>query len=82
MYDYYSYDGRKWKPPDISSINNILANSPGGIWKPPDSNFDNIAASMLTLIEVSTLEGWIDVMFDAMDISEKDKVPITNASWS
>merc|ERR1719181_753878 len=37
-----------------------------GVWKRREDcrlNFDNVAAGMLTLFVVSTLEGWVDVMY-------------------
>jgi hypothetical protein len=34
----------------------------GGEWVNKDSNFDNVANSMITLFEMATTEGWIDVM--------------------
>lgn len=42
----------------------------GGIWY----NFDHIGIAMVTLFEVASLEGWLDVMYAAMDIRELDVV--------
>jgi hypothetical protein len=40
----------------------------GGYWIPSLSqSFDNIFTSMLTLFEISTTEGWVDVMYSACD---------------
>merc|ERR1719265_2707955 len=40
----------------------------GGFWLPSLSqSFDNILSSMLTLFEISTTEGWVDVMYSACD---------------
>ena len=38
----------------------------GGQWY----NFDHIVIAMVTLFEVASLEGWLDVMYAAMDIVE------------
>ena len=44
------------------------------IWgNPPQGNFDDVLAGMLTLFEVSTLEGWLDVMYSCMDAGGLDK---------
>ena len=52
-------------------------------WVVPPNNYDNIFASMLTFFEISTLEMWPDIMFNAFDqapevdgIMEKDANPI------
>jgi hypothetical protein len=40
----------------------------GGQWMPSLSqSFDNIFESMMTLFEISTTEGWVDVMYAASD---------------
>ena len=36
-------------------------------WSNPPQHFDHAGAAMLTLFEVSTLEGWITIMHHAMD---------------
>lgn len=35
--------------------------------KPLYNNFDNIGTSILTLVEIVTLEGWLDVMYNGVD---------------
>jgi len=41
----------------------------GGSWgEMLSQNFNNVANSMLTLLEISTTEGWVDVMYAACDI--------------
>ena len=47
----------------------------GGEWKRWDSNFDDIGQSMLTLFIVASLEGWPDIMYQAIDITKKDNGP-------
>merc|ERR1719162_2591709 len=40
----------------------------GGFWIASLSqSFDNIAVAMQTLFEISTTEGWVDVMYSAVD---------------
>lgn len=48
----------------------------GGRWY----NFDNVGLSMVTLFEVASLEGWVDVMNGAMDATERDQKPEENVS--
>lgn len=39
----------------------------GGLWVNFNQNFDSIGTAFLTLIEIATTEGWVDVMYMAMD---------------
>ena len=39
----------------------------GGAWMLYDHNFDNVFAAMKTLFIVSSLEGWPDIMLQAVD---------------
>lgn len=41
-------------------------------WKASDANFDNVLEAMMTLFIVSSLEGWPDIMYKAVDASEID----------
>jgi hypothetical protein len=46
-----------------------LCHEQKGQWVPMlAQNFDNVANAMLTLLEISTTEGWVDVMYAACDI--------------
>lgn len=45
-----------------------------GTWRNARPNFDNLGVSMLTLFEVSTLEGWVDIMHSCMDATNFDQV--------
>lgn len=48
----------------------------GGGWEPVLSqDFDNVWHSMLTLIEISTTEGWVDTMYAACDTTELGGIP-------
>lgn len=40
-----------------------------------DSHFDDVGASMITLFNIMTTEGWIDVMWSAVDQSKIEHVP-------
>jgi len=41
----------------------------GGEWMKWDQNFDNVGNGMITLFVVSSLEGWPDIMFQALDVA-------------
>jgi len=47
----------------------------GGHWIRQNRNFDSVRFAMMTLFEISTTEGWIDVMHSAADARGVDKVP-------
>lgn len=38
-----------------------------GLWFVPVENFDRTTTGMLTLLEMMTTEGWIDVMHQGLD---------------
>ena len=52
----------------------------GGEWKKFDSNFDDIGGSMTTLFIVASLEGWPDIMYQAIDVTKTDNGPKKEAS--
>eukprot|EP01062_Namystynia_karyoxenos_P002769 TRINITY_DN1097_c0_g2_i1.p1 TRINITY_DN1097_c0_g2~~TRINITY_DN1097_c0_g2_i1.p1 ORF type:complete len:2446 (+),score=704.96 TRINITY_DN1097_c0_g2_i1:141-7478(+) len=47
-------------------------------WKNYHSHFDHVGASLLTLFEVTTLEGWVTVMYLGMDGVDHDRAPVKN----
>lgn len=65
--DYGYLAPRVWANPAVSTV-----------W-----SFDTFGDSLLILFEIVSLEGWIDVMQAAIDITGRDKQPQTNASqWN
>lgn len=46
-----------------------------GKWKTFDHNFDNVAVSMVTLFIIASLEGWPDIMVQAVDATEIEMGP-------
>mmetsp|Transcript_59235 Transcript_59235/g.105254 ORF Transcript_59235/g.105254 Transcript_59235/m.105254 type:complete len:1938 (-) Transcript_59235:102-5915(-) len=53
----------------------------GGSWDHQLSqNFDNIFNAMLTLFEISSTEGWVDVMYSAADSTEMYKQPLRDTN--
>jgi len=58
-----------------------LCHEQGGVWTQVLSqNFDNIMNSMLTLFEISTTEGWVDVMYAAGDYTGPYRQPVRDSS--
>jgi Ca2+-binding EF-hand superfamily protein len=53
----------------------------GGEWKNPPYNFDNIFEAFKTLFICSTLEGWIDIMHAAMDVTGVGNAPIKDVQF-
>jgi len=50
----------------------------GGTWARHDQHFDNILAAMCTLFEMSTTEGWLEIMFHGVDATGRDTNPRRN----
>jgi len=48
----------------------------GGEWINSDLNFDTTATSLITLITIQTTEGWIGVMWSAVDSVKQGFQPI------
>ena len=57
-----------------------LTDMSSAAWVVPESNFDTLAASAVTLIEVATLEGYVEVMLRCMDMSGRYLGPKRDAS--
>ncbi len=49
-------------------------------WKTYTSNFDNVINAMQTLFIVSSLEGWPEIMYNALDSTEVEQGPSKNAT--
>ena len=52
----------------------------GGEWIQTPANFDNVKSAMLTLFTAITTEGWVGVMWEAVDSTEPFVVPKINNS--
>ena len=52
----------------------------GGVWLNADATFDNIMEASRTLFEMSTTEGWVNIMYNGIDSVDIDKQPKTNYS--
>ena len=49
-----------------------------GVWLDKDYSFDNLAEALSTLFQMSTTEGWMDVMSAAVDVVDVGVTPIPN----
>jgi len=56
----------------------------GGMWVNRNQHFDWVGTAMLTLVEISTTEGWVDVMYWACDSTAPMHQPRLNQTpiWS
>uniref|UniRef100_A0A8C2UGX5 Sodium channel protein type 2 subunit alpha-like n=1 Tax=Coturnix japonica TaxID=93934 RepID=A0A8C2UGX5_COTJA len=58
---------------DISQINNysqceeLIKNNETARWKNVKVNFDNVGLGYLSLLQVATFKGWMDIMYAAVD---------------
>jgi hypothetical protein len=50
----------------------------GGAWVNYDYTFDNLPQAVSTLFQMSTTEGWVEVMNRAVDSVDIDKQPVLN----
>ncbi|XP_019693767.1 sodium channel protein type 9 subunit alpha isoform X1 [Felis catus] len=58
---------------DCSALMNISQNVR---WKNLKVNFDNVGLGYLSLLQVATFKGWMDIMYAAVDSVNVDKQPI------
>ena len=60
----------KWYPdPDDETYSEVRE------WRTYPQNFDNIFAAMGTLFEMSTTEGWVDIMHHGVDAVTAPRPP-------
>nr|XP_008113348.1 PREDICTED: sodium channel protein type 2 subunit alpha isoform X2 [Anolis carolinensis] len=50
-------------------------------WKNVKVNYDNVGAGYLSLLQVATFKGWMDIMYAAVDSTGVEKQPEYEASW-
>ncbi|KAL8589096.1 hypothetical protein ACOMHN_017259 [Nucella lapillus] len=61
--------------PATSFPNKTFCLSTGERWQNSHIHFDNSMAGFLALFQVATFEGWMEVMKDAVDVTEVDQQP-------
>ena len=52
----------------------------GGDWVNQESNFDNVLNSMITMFGMMSTEGWLEIMWSAVDANNIHQVPRRNNS--
>eukprot|EP01047_Picozoa_sp_COSAG01_P033914 COSAG01_NODE_2519_length_7522_cov_6.051192_1_plen_1559_part_10 len=64
-------DGSVWGQPDC--VGSIVTSCEIGLrqWTLPVNNFDDVGSGFVTLYEVATLEGWVEVMHNTMDAADE-----------
>ncbi len=79
--DYESYCQMDWSVHEFECTRRecLLL---GGSWEDAPSNFDNVWAALQTLSEMSTTEGWLDVMWAGADTVGVGEVPRRNAQYN
>ena len=49
-------------------------------WVNQGSHFDNVGSALVSLFEMSTLEGWVTLMYSGIDATSPGKAPVKNNS--
>lgn len=52
------------------------------VWRAPNYGFDNVFAAFATLFEVSTGEGWLSVLYSAVDSRGQELQPLTDNNYA
>jgi len=81
------WSGKFWKCSDdsVTGVDECFGIADDGsprLWQNAPINFDTVSNGMLTLFEVASMELWLDVMYNAMDVpSTIGMQPIKNNAW-
>jgi hypothetical protein len=60
------------------ALNMVECLQQGYVWRNPDQHFDNIWYALECLFVSATLEGWVEIMNNCMDITDVDMAPSQN----
>eukprot|EP00818_Percolomonas_sp_WS_P004394 CAMPEP_0117439288 /NCGR_PEP_ID=MMETSP0759-20121206/2489_1 /TAXON_ID=63605 /ORGANISM="Percolomonas cosmopolitus, Strain WS" /LENGTH=1964 /DNA_ID=CAMNT_0005231001 /DNA_START=239 /DNA_END=6133 /DNA_ORIENTATION=+ len=74
------YGGKFYSCSNSSIVTRSACVDAGFTWQSPPQNFDNIGNALLTLFEMSTLEGWVQVKNLCVDAVSYDHAPILGNS--
>jgi len=82
----YTADQALSGPTSVPTIIECVTKTQGlGVWHNAQSNFDNVFTAMMTLFEMSTTEGWLQVMastIDSLGSPGLTPLPNTNPGYS
>uniref|UniRef100_A0A8D0G386 Sodium channel protein n=1 Tax=Sphenodon punctatus TaxID=8508 RepID=A0A8D0G386_SPHPU len=53
----------------------LIKNNQSARWKNVKVNFDNVGAGYLSLLQVATFKGWMEIMYPAVDSRDTEKQP-------
>uniref|UniRef100_A0A8B9N8U0 Uncharacterized protein n=1 Tax=Accipiter nisus TaxID=211598 RepID=A0A8B9N8U0_9AVES len=70
--------GVNFPPEKVSNATvckNLMMTSVDVQWKNVKVNFDNVGAGYLSLLQVATFKGWMNIMYAAVDSRETEKQP-------
>uniref|UniRef100_A0A8C3CWJ7 Sodium channel protein n=1 Tax=Cairina moschata TaxID=8855 RepID=A0A8C3CWJ7_CAIMO len=70
--------GVQLKPEEVDNVTvceNLMSARGNVQWKNVKVNFDNVGAGYLSLLQVATFKGWMDIMYAAVDSREVGKQP-------
>lgn len=52
----------------------------GNTWRNESYNFDHLGRAFMTLFVLASIDGWVEIMYNGVDINGKDKQPVRNES--
>ncbi|XP_030343665.1 sodium channel protein type 2 subunit alpha-like isoform X1 [Strigops habroptila] len=70
--------GDPFTPEEVSNktvCENLMLTAEDVRWKNVKVNFDNVGAGYLSLLQVATFKGWMEIMYAAVDSGETEKQP-------
>uniref|UniRef100_A0A672VBG0 Sodium channel protein n=1 Tax=Strigops habroptila TaxID=2489341 RepID=A0A672VBG0_STRHB len=70
--------GDPFTPEEVSNktvCENLMLTAEDVRWKNVKVNFDNVGAGYLSLLQVATFKGWMEIMYAAVDSGEVSKQP-------
>ncbi|XP_067328040.1 sodium channel protein type 2 subunit alpha-like [Anolis sagrei] len=74
-------DGAMLSHKEFPFKNVCESNSDVARWKNVKVNYDNVGAGYLSLLQVATFKGWMDIMYAAVDSTGVGRQPEYEASW-
>eukprot|EP00760_Papus_ankaliazontas_P008858 PhM_4_TR13939/c0_g1_i1/m.43568 len=76
------FKGRYHRCSDSNYLTKVDCLAHSGNWENAPNNFDHIGQAVLTLYIISTLEGWVPIMFQGVDAYTDDEVRVNHSPVS